>query len=83
MARAVVGVGRHLDTRLCAVTVDHFLEHVALGIGLLMRRIAEDEWVIRDAYARIATRRERWAADDHVDRAERQALINVGLFAER
>ncbi len=45
--------------------------------------VAEDERVVGDAQPRVAARGERRAADDHVDRAQLHALVDVGLLAER
>jgi hypothetical protein len=47
-----------------------------------MGRVAEDVGIVADADRRIAARRKTRAGDDDVDRAERQALVDVGFLAE-
>ena len=72
-----------LDAGLLAELLDHLGEHRALRVGDQVVGVAEDERVVGDAEARIAARRERRPADDHVDGAERHALVDVGFLAER
>jgi hypothetical protein len=67
---------------LGAEFVDHFLENGALGVGDQVVAIAEDEGVVGDAKAWVGAGRKRGAADDHVHRAQGQALVDVGLFAQ-
>ena len=47
-----------------------------------MVAVAEDERVVRNAKAWIGASRKRGAADDDVHRAQCQALVQVGFFAQ-
>ena len=82
MACAIVGVSRDLNAGFDAELVNHFLEHRALGIGQQVVAVAENKGVVGDAKTRVAACCKRGAADDHVHRAELQALVDVGLFAQ-
>ena len=48
-----------------------------------MLTVPEDERVISNAQTGVGASRERRAADDHVYRAQRQTLVDVGFFAQR
>src|SRR3954453_17340170 len=67
---------------LVLIALGELLEDVALGVGEQMIRIAESIGIIGHADRRIDFRREARAGNDDVDRAERQALVDVGLLAE-
>ena len=82
VASTVVGVGRDLNAGAGTEFANHFLEHRALGVSEQVVAITEDEGVVGDAKTGVGARRKRGAADDHVHRAQGQALVDVGLFAQ-
>jgi hypothetical protein len=65
-----------------SVALAELLEHVALGVGHEVGGVAEDIGVVADAHRRIAAGGEARPRDDDVDRAQRQALVDVALLAE-
>src|ERR1041385_754477 len=67
---------------LVLIALRKLLEYVALGVGEEMIGIAEGVGIIGHADPRKALGRKARAGDDHVDRAKRKALIDVGFLAE-
>jgi hypothetical protein len=82
VAHAVIGDGRDLVAGLVLIALGQILEDIRLGVGQQMVGIAEGEGIIGHADWRIGARREGRAGDDDVDRAERQALVDVGFLAK-
>ncbi len=67
---------------LVFVTLREPLEDIAFGIGDQMARIAEDVREIGDADRLEVTRGEARARNDDINRADLQALIDIGFLAE-
>ncbi|MNT38979.1 hypothetical protein D3C72_1751940 [compost metagenome] len=82
MARAVVVERRDVVAGLVVVALGELLEHVAPGVLQLVLRVAEDERKVGDGQRLVAVAREARAGQHDVDRAQRQALVDVGFLAQ-
>ncbi|MNL50357.1 hypothetical protein D3C87_1733690 [compost metagenome] len=82
MASAVIADGGDDVAGLVLIPLGKALEDVALRIGDQMARITEDIREIGDADRLEIAGGEARTRDDHVDRAELEALVDVGFLAE-
>src|SRR5690606_21729389 len=82
VARAVIGGGDDVVAAFLLVALGQRLVDVALGVGQQVLGIAEGVGVVGDADARETLGGEAGAGNDHVHRAQRQALVDVVFLAE-